>query len=208
MNRIWVSIFHILIVQEGIFMIYTSNLLTGEKVYLTAIRKDDLPTYHKWFSNTEFLRLLNSNPAMPKTAENELEWYESASKNKEDYVFGIRARDDDRLLGNCSIFDISPTSRTCTVGIYIGEPSEWGKGYGTDAMNVLVRFGFMDLNFNRIELNVFSYNSRAIKAYENVGFVRDGILREALYRDGTYHDVHVMSILRREWLARHHPELT
>ncbi len=188
-------------------MIYTNNLLTGEKVRLAPINKDDLPIYHKWFSNTEFLRLLTSDVAMPKTTENELAWYEEASKSKDEYVFGIRALDDNRLLGNCSIFSISQNSRNAEVGIYIGEPSEWGKGFGSDAMNVLVRFGFMDVNLHRLELRVFGYNARAISSYEKVGFVREAILREALYRDGTYHDVHIMGILRRDWLAQHHPEV-
>jgi len=188
-------------------MIYTSNLLTGEKVRLAPISKDDLPIYHKWFSNTEFLRLLMPDVAMPKTIENELAWYEEASKSKDEYVFGIRALDDDRLLGNCSIFSISQSSRNAEVGIYIGEPSEWGKGFGSDALNVLVRFGFMDVNLHRIELHVFGYNARAIRSYEKVGFVREAVLREALYRDGIYHDIHIMGILRRDWLAKHHPEV-
>jgi RimJ/RimL family protein N-acetyltransferase len=188
-------------------MIYTNNLLRGEKVHLAAISKDDLPTYHKWFSNPEFLRLLSGDVAMPKTVENETEWYESASKSKDEYVFGIRALDDNRLLGNCSIFDIAYASRACMVGIYIGDPDNWGKGYGSEAMNILVRFGFMELNFNRMELNVFSYNPRAIKSYEKIGFVQEAVIRESLYRDGTYHDIHVMGILRRDWMAKYHPEV-
>ncbi|MCL4252319.1 MAG: GNAT family N-acetyltransferase [Anaerolineae bacterium] len=188
-------------------MIYTSNLLTGEKVRLAPINKDDLPTYQKWFNNTEFLRLLMPDVAMPKTTEGVLEWYEEASKSKDEYVFGIRALDDNRLLGNCSIFSISQSSRNGEVGIYIGEPSEWGKGFGTDAMNVLVRFGFMDVNLHRLELHVFGYNARAIGSYEKVGFVREVVMHKALYRDGIYHDIHIMGILRREWLAKHHPEV-
>jgi len=193
--------------MKGENMIYASNLLRGEKVHLTAISKDDLPIYQKWFSNPEFLRLLNSDPAMPKTLDSITEWYEEASKSKDKYVFGIRTLDDNRLLGNCSIFSISQNSRNAEVGIYIGEPSEWGKGFGSDAMNVLLRFAFMDVNLHRLELNVFSYNARAIKSYEKIGFVREAVLREILYRDGTYHDIHIMGILRREWLAKYHPEV-
>jgi len=188
-------------------MIYTNNLLTGEKVQLMALNKADLPTYQKWFSNPEFLRLLNPEVAMPKTTENVEAWYEEASKSKDEYVFGIRALDDNRLLGNCSIFSISQSSHNAEVGIYIGEPTEWGKGLGSDAMNVLVRFGFMDVNLHRIELHVFGYNARAIRSYEKLGFMREVVMREALYRDGIYHDVHIMGILRPDWLAKHHPEV-
>ena len=188
-------------------MIYTNNLLKGEKVHLAAVNKDDLPLYQKWFSNSEFQRLLSGDVAMPKTLDSVTAWYEGQAKNEDEFVFGIRTLEDNTLLGTCSVFDFNHASRNGTVGIYIGDPDNWGKGYGSDAMRVLVRFGFMDLNLHRIELHVFSYNARAIKAYEKVGFVQEGALREALYRDGTYHDIHIMSILQREWMAKHHPEV-
>jgi RimJ/RimL family protein N-acetyltransferase len=144
---------------------------------------------------------------MPKTVENRADWYESASKDKTNYRFCIRPLDDNRLIGYCSIIDLNYTSRNGTVAIYIGESSEWGQGFGTDAMNVLVRFAFMDVNLHRLSLYVFSYNQRAIRSYEKVGFVHEGVLPETLYRDGTYHHIHVMGILRHEWIAKHHPEV-
>ncbi len=188
-------------------MIYTSNLLTGEKVRLAPLSKDDLPIYHKWFSNTEFLRLFSDNPALPKTVENRAKWYEGASKDKARYRFCIRTLDDDRLIGYCSIINIDHTSRNGVVAIYIGESSEWGKGYGTDALNILVRYAFMDVNLHRLTLYVFSYNQRAIRSYEKVGFAHEGVLPETLYRDGEYHHIHVMGILHHEWIAKHHAEV-
>lgn len=188
-------------------MIYRDDLLHGERVYLTAIRRDDMDTYKKWHNNPEFARLLSSGVAIPRTQERLEKWFDSTVKNNDTYTFGIRLREDDRLLGNCDIEIESQSSRHGWVGIYIGEPDDWGKGYGTEAMGVLVRFGFMELNLHRITLNVFAYNERGIRAYEKVGFVHEGSNREALYRDGTYHDVHIMGILRRDWLAKHHPEL-
>ncbi|MCU0481401.1 MAG: GNAT family N-acetyltransferase [Anaerolineae bacterium] len=188
-------------------MIYRDNLLQAERVYLTAIRRDDLDMYKKWHSNPEFLRLKSGGVAMPRTQERYEQWLDAIIKDKETYYFGIRLREDDRLLGNCDIEMENPTSRHGWVGIFIGDPDDWGKGYGTEAMSILVRFGFMELNLHRITLNVFAYNERGIKSYEKVGFVHEGTNREALYRDGTYYDVHLMGILRRDWLMKHHPDL-
>ncbi len=188
-------------------MIYTNNLLQGERVHLTAIRRDDIDTYKKWFTNPEFLRLKSGGVAAPRTQERLEQWLDATAKDKDSYNFSIRLREDDRLLGNCDVEIESQNSRHGWVGIFIGEPDDWGKGYGTEAMSILVRFGFMELNLHRITLNVFAYNERGIKSYEKVGFVHEGTNREALYRDGTYHDVHVMGILRRDWLAKIHPDL-
>ncbi len=188
-------------------MIYTNNLLYGERVYLTGIRKDDIDHYQKWHTNTEFMRLKSGGIAMPRTQEQIEKWVESIAKDEDTFRFGIRLREDDRLLGNGDIEIESQFSHHGWLGIFIGDPDDWGKGYGTEAMNVLVRFGFMELNLHRMTLNVFAYNERGIKSYENVGFVHEGTNREALYRDGTYHDVHIMGILRRDWLNKHHPEL-
>ncbi|HRF93713.1 MAG TPA: GNAT family protein [Aggregatilineales bacterium] len=189
-------------------MIYTNNLLKGEKVHLAALNRDDLPTYQKWFANPEFLRLLTNDPAMPHTQERHIKWLDENTKStsNSEYPFSIRALDDNRIVGGCSIEIANWASRHGEVGIFIGDPDDWGKGYGSDAMNILIRFGFMELNLHHISLNVFSYNPRAIKSYEKVGFVHEGKRREALYRDGIYHDMHIMGILQREWLAKHHPQ--
>ncbi|MDZ4671159.1 MAG: GNAT family protein [Phototrophicales bacterium] len=190
-------------------MIYTDNLLRGEKVHLASLSRDDLPTYQKWFANPEMLRLLSNDPAMPHTHDRHIKWLDDHTKPTSDseFTFSIRALDDNRIVGGCDIEIDSWASGQAWVGIFIGDPDDWGKGYGSEAMNILIRFGFMELNLHHISLTVFSYNPRAIKAYEKVGFVHEGKRREALYRDGAYHDMHIMGILRREWLAKHHPEI-
>ncbi|MBO8161851.1 MAG: GNAT family N-acetyltransferase, partial [Thermosipho sp. (in: Bacteria)] len=85
-----------------------------------------------------------------------------------------------------------------TVGIFLGRP-HWNKGYGTDAMKVLVRFIFNEMNINKVKLSVYSFNKRGIRAYEKAGFKIEGVLREELFREGKYHDVYVMGILKNEW---------
>jgi RimJ/RimL family protein N-acetyltransferase len=85
------------------------------------------------------------------------------------------------------------------VGIGIGEPDYRGKGYGTDAMRVILRFAFMELNLHRVSLDVFEYNPRAIRSYEKAGFVIEGRKRRVVNRDGRRWDDIYMGILREEW---------
>lgn len=88
------------------------------------------------------------------------------------------------------------------MGIGIGEREYWSKGYGTDAMNVILRFAFDELNLYRISLNVFEYNQRAIRSYEKVGFVVEGREREFLRRAGRRWDMIFMGLLREEWAQK------
>lgn len=181
-----------------------NDLLQGEKVHLTAITKEDLPQLAAWFGDVGFQRLLRVDRVFPMTLQDEEEWFESMRKNQNTANFAVRALDDNRLLGTCSAMLIHWQARHCMVGIAMGEGAQ-GQGYGTDAMRVLLRYIFLEMNMNRAALEVFSYNERAIRSYEKVGFTQEGVLREMLYRDGVYYDMLVMSILRREWAARYWP---
>jgi RimJ/RimL family protein N-acetyltransferase len=87
------------------------------------------------------------------------------------------------------------------VGIFIGDKNYWGKGYGTDAMSVLVKFIFEQMNIHKVKLNVFSYNERAIKSYEKCGFKVEGVLRQEIFRDGKYYDEIIMGLLKEEYSA-------
>jgi RimJ/RimL family protein N-acetyltransferase len=85
------------------------------------------------------------------------------------------------------------------VGLGIGDRNDWGKGYGTDAMKIILRFAFTELNLRRVTLTVFEYNPRAIRSYEKVGFRHEGRLRSILLRDGKRWDMLYMGILAEDW---------
>ncbi|HYG60211.1 MAG TPA: GNAT family protein [Symbiobacteriaceae bacterium] len=106
------------------------------------------------------------------------------------------------LIGSVRLWRVSERNRSAMLTIFIGEKRAWGSGYGTDAMRLILRQAFGPMKLHRVELNVFDFNERAIRCYERVGFTREGIRREALCRDGRYHDILVMGILREEFLAR------
>jgi RimJ/RimL family protein N-acetyltransferase len=90
-------------------------------------------------------------------------------------------------------------NRSAVLGIVLGEKKHWGNGFGTDAVRLILGFAFRELNLHRVELDVYDYNVRAIRCYEKAGFRREGTLRDALFRDGAYHDVFRMAVLHSEF---------
>jgi RimJ/RimL family protein N-acetyltransferase len=105
-------------------------------------------------------------------------------------------------VGNCSFHVQDWRVRSAELGIFIGDKAYWGKGYGSEVMRLLLAHGFGILNLNRIYLRVYENNQRAIRAYEKAGFVHEGRMRQAEFRNGGYEDILLMSVLRSEWLGR------
>jgi RimJ/RimL family protein N-acetyltransferase len=176
-------------------------LLEGEKVKLREYRKEDIPKAWEYFNDPDVRRFLNPGIPFPLKLEDEEKWYEEQTSRKDTYNFAIVIKDTGEYIGGCGINSVDWKNRHACVGIFLGKPF-WSKGYGTDAMKVLVNFIFSQMNINKVYLNVFSFNQRAIKSYEKCGFKVEGVLREHIYRDGKYHDEYIMSILRSEWENR------
>jgi len=176
-----------------------TQLFTGKLVRLAAPDPEaEGDTVTRWWRDTEYSRLLDNDPAMmwsPRKARQSLEEY-----LKEDPVFfRIRTLSEDRLIGFVGLHGISWAHGEAWTGIGIGERECWGQGYGTDAMNVTLRYAFTELNLHRVTLNVFEYNPRAIRSYEKAGFKIEGRARQEMKRDGQRRDMLYMGILREEW---------
>lgn len=181
------------------------NLFQGELVRLTAANAErDAQTMASWSRDSEYGRLLDSDPALPKsvksTQENIARWMETDRPDGIGFV--IRTLADDRLIGFVGLNGIRWKDGDAFIGIGIGEREYWGNGYGTDAMRVILRYAFTELNLHRVSLNVFEYNPRAIRSYEKAGFTIEGRERQVLCRDGRRYDVIGMGILREEWEKR------
>jgi RimJ/RimL family protein N-acetyltransferase len=177
------------------------NPFEGELIRLAPLRREDISTYTRWFQDYQMVRFLAPGVLTPMSEEAETAWYDRAIRDEGNYHFGIRTLADDRLLGNCSLFEISHKNACATFGIFLGNRDDWGKGYGSDATRTILRFAFDELNLNRVQLEVYAFNPRAVRAYEKVGFCHEGIRRQALFREGSYHDIHIMAVLRDEWHA-------
>jgi RimJ/RimL family protein N-acetyltransferase len=174
--------------------------LIGRKVYLRALGRADARDLQRFMNHPEVNRTLSS--WRPVTLESEGDWVERTGRSENDMVLGISPLADDRLIGVCGLHAIDWQNRVGSFGIAIGEPDEWGKGYGTEATRLITGHGFERLNLHRIQLDVYDLNARAQHIYEAVGFRLEGTFREAVFRDGAYHAVHRMAMLAGEWQAR------
>jgi RimJ/RimL family protein N-acetyltransferase len=125
----------------------------------------------------------------------------AAQQGKTLYMFTICPLGETRGIGNVSLRDVDRENGSAELAIVISDRDFLSRGYGTDAVRCIVDFGFGELRLERIFLHVFDYNARARRSYEKAGFAVDAILRHARFHHGVHHDVHLMAILRDEWLA-------
>lgn len=180
-------------------------MLEGAKVRLRPPEMADLERNFGWINDAEVNRFLQMRYGMSLAAEEAWMRERTARPLAYDNVFFAVETLDGRHIGNINFFNTSPEDRKTELGVMIGDKSCWSQGYGTDAIATLLRFGFEEMNLNRIELNVYAENDRAIACYRKCGFVEEGRLRQARYQEGRYQDVVLMSVLREEWLARQRP---
>jgi RimJ/RimL family protein N-acetyltransferase len=184
------------------------DIFTGELVRLSAFDPEEIAkAYVNWTRDSELQRLFGSEASALRSAKSETKFFEKMVKeeNPANHFFSIRKLDDNRLLGDINLDVINEWgSRDAFVGLGIGDRNDWGKGYGTDAMKVILRFAFTELNLRRVTLTVFEYNPRAIRSYEKVGFQHEGRQRKILLRDGKRWDMLYMGILAEEWKERNH----
>lgn len=177
------------------------NLLRGEKVRLTAVESGDLATVSRWWSDPDFLRLYNTEPAIPRNEDQLSRRFDLSQTSVNTYLFAIRPPDSEEIIGLLEFDGIDWPHRTTFVSIGIGEAHHRGQGCGHEAMKLALNFAFNELNLYRVCLTVFAYNQAAIALYEQLGFRREGSYREHVERDGRRFDMYLYGILRREWLG-------
>lgn len=181
-----------------------ANVLTGKLVRLTVPNiETDIELVAGWDLDSEYQRLYDSEPARLTSLNMQREWAEEWVK--ECQVFMIRTLADDKVIGTMELDGFNWASGDAWVGIGLGERDYWGQGYGTDAMRVLIRYAFEELNLKRISLTVFEYNQRAINSYRKLGFQEEGRGRDQIRRDGRYWDMVFMGLLRDEWQPNRTP---
>ena len=172
--------------------------LIGKRIYLSPMNTEDAEKYVEWISDFKVTDGIGRSCNL-LTVEGEKSWLEKESLNFKDYNFAIVKKDSDQLIGNCSIVKINPKDRCAEVGIFIGDEENRNKGYGTEALKMLLDYGFNYLNLNNIQLGAMSFNDRAISCYKKVGFKEYGRRRESYFLNGKYYDIVFMDILAREF---------
>lgn len=171
--------------------------LVGERVYLRPVELDDGPLAARWLNAPEIQRY--TLRAHPITREDETDFLHGMRKSTTDVVLLIAERSDDRPIGLVGLHQIDWRSRHASLGIIIGEPGDQGKGHGGEATRLMVGHAFETLALNRVWLEVLEYNTRAIRCYERIGFVKEGLQRQEHFRFGRYWDTWLMAILRQDW---------
>lgn len=180
-----------------------NDILKGALVRLSAVDPEEFSkAFARWRRDSELMRLMDSNATRlgsqndsQKSLEKELE-----EQQLNQHWFTIRSVAEDKLIGDIGLYVVNWSGRDAFVGLGIGERDFWGRGYGTDAMKVILRYAFMEVNLRRVTLTVFEYNPRAIRSYEKAGFRHEGRRRKLLHRDGRRYDELFMGILREEWM--------
>lgn len=179
-----------------------TNLFLGTKVRLVVEDPQvEAKAWSQWLRNSEYMLLLDTDPPIlwsEKTLKDRIE--KDLEENHEDVFYAmIRTLEEDRYIGFLAFFETFWNHGDAWVAIGLGEAEFWGRGYGSEAMQLALRYAFNELNFHRVTLGVFEYNRRAIRSYQKVGFVEEGRIRGEFLRQGKRWDMIFMGILREEW---------
>jgi RimJ/RimL family protein N-acetyltransferase len=165
-----------------------------ENVYLRALELSDLEKTWKWHNDSGLYQMLVAPfRYVSRTAEEE--WIRrKMAYSQTEFQLAICLKENNQHIGNINLRNIDLVSRLAEVGIFITEPEHWSKGYGQEAMRLLLRHAFDDLGLRRVYLTVFEDNHRAIRSYEKCGFVVEGRLRKHAYKCGQFKDLIFMGI--------------
>ena len=178
-------------------------MLTGHKVILRAITRDDLERLCQFNNDVEVELAGGGDPPTPQSVARLHAEYDAqvSAGGRDGTSFAIEA--DGVCIGQCALFQFDAVAQSCALGITIGDKGYWGRGYGSDAIRILLDYAFRLRNIRRVYLTVNSTNERAIGAYRRCGFVDEGRLRQHVWSAGQYIDLVNMGILRDEWEPLH-----
>jgi RimJ/RimL family protein N-acetyltransferase len=172
--------------------------IVGERIYLRPLEPaQDNHLYSTWMNDEEIRKYFSIFPTSDTRGKERLE---QLYKDGKHIIFGVSLNSDNRLIGLVGLKDINYINQSAEFYVIIGDRSVWGKGYGTEATTLMFRYGFMELNLNRIQTKDFEENIGGWRADEKAGMKFEGRLRQSMLRFGKYHDERVYSILRSEFL--------
>jgi RimJ/RimL family protein N-acetyltransferase len=171
--------------------------IEGELVALGPLRRDLIPTYLRWMNDFKTVRTLGM-PPVPMTLEQETAWFDGAATGESVY-FTIYQRASNRPIGNVALHDVDRHHQTAELGILIGEADARGRGYGTEAVRLILDYAFTALGLRNVMLCVFEYNLAGQRAYHKAGFREFGRQREARWFAGRRWDVIFMDCVASEF---------
>ena len=173
--------------------------LVGERLYLRPLDRCDLAHIQRWANDPQ--TRAETGEVLPTTTVANEEWFERLNKDSSRVWFAVVLKEDDRVIGEAGLLRMHHFWRTTDLTMIIGEKDAQGKGYGTEAIGLLVDYAFGYLNFHRVAVGVVGFNKRAISFYESVGFKQEGVQRDGYFYNHSYHDFIMMSLLEDEFLG-------
>jgi RimJ/RimL family protein N-acetyltransferase len=172
--------------------------LEGETVELRRHDRANYALYAEWYGDPEIWHLTSWAPSpLNRSAVEKL--FEDRKLSPVDDSFAIHLKGDDEPVGVISLMNISDANESAELSVIVGHPDDRHQGYGTQAIELLLRYAFEELRLNRVGLSAFDFNGEAISAYEKLGFVVEGRYRQAIKRYSGFHDAILMSVLKDEW---------
>ncbi len=177
------------------------KMIQGKTIHLRPLARTDVGPITRWHNDPEIMALF----ALTKTGPKEYwsAWLEKRLGSPDAIYFGIVRNSDGRLIGHIHLEEIYWSHRLCRdLGILIGEKEEWSKGFGTEAMELLIQYAFEEAGFHRLELMTFDFNKRGMRVWEKCGFRKEGVMRRARLASGEWHDLVFYAILEDEYRSR------
>lgn len=167
-----------------------------KNIYLRELRRSDLEgNWYKWF-NDDITTMYQNKKIYPNTYEKQLQYYEHLQNTNNDVVLAIIDKETQIHIGNIGLHQIDYIHRRCEIGIVIGEKNFLSKGYGTKCVEAISKYAFETLNLNRITALVMEKNIASVALFKKANFKNEGTLKQYFYKNGTYMDVIVMSLIR------------
>lgn len=173
--------------------------MQGERVYLRHDLPEDIDTHVTSMTNPELRKMTGAKQLFTRATVEE--WFKRRASDSTRVSMAICLQETDELIGELELLYIDQGNRNAYIRIALTGEQHLGKGYGTEAMRLLLDYGFGTLGLHRVELNVFSYNARAQKSYAKLGFQTEGVQRQALFLDHEWHDSIIMGVLEHEFRA-------
>jgi len=174
-------------------------LFESSRVLFRKMTEEDAAVYHTWRNDMEVMRTTNPSLDLFTYAETRqfVEQVILGSDTSKSYM--ILDKESGRPIGITSLIQLDYKNRSAECILDIGEKEFWGKGYGNESLRLLLNYAFLELNLHRVSLRVFAFNDKAVALYEKIGFKREGISRQAVFREGQWHDILHMGILQEEY---------
>ena len=172
-------------------------MISTERLNLWPLEPQDLAQNYRWANDSELCRLAGALP-MPKSFRDMEGWLNSSATDPEVHVFSMKLKDGTNI-GNIEIRDLDLRCASCELGLMIGDRSQRGRGYGSEAVKALCSFCFNQLRLNRVKVRVLQYNDSAFAMFHKCGFTFEGTERQAFWQDGKFWDIRILSMLKDEF---------